>query len=125
MSKQQLFVKTFETQFNLLKENILKLTNNDVLIRVNFNKLDTLKTAVGMKMIILIFYKELSAFETQLLSRDEKFFLDMSIDEPQVKKLGEMLKSIYIETNQENKDMLFTYVTLLYKLSKKVKELEQ
>jgi hypothetical protein len=125
MSKQQVFVNTFETQFNLLKENILKLTNNDVLIRVNFNKLDTLKTAVGMKMIILIFYKELSAFETQLLSRDEKFFLDMSIDEPQVKKLGEMLKSIYIETNQENKDMLFTYVTLLYKLSKKVKELEQ
>lgn len=120
---EQKFLNIFKQQFDQLRENLLKLTNNDTYIKVNLNKIDSYINLVGLKTVVLLFNKELSVFEEQLLSRNENFFLNLKIDVEQLKTLGNTLKSIYKETSQENKDMMFQYVVLLYKLSGKVKNL--
>ena len=120
---EQKFLNIFKQQFDLLRENLLKLTNNDTYIKVNLNKIDSYINLVGLKTVVLLFNKELSVYEKQLLSKDENFFLNLEIEVDQLKTLGNTLKNIYKETSEENKNMMYQYVILLYKLSSKVKSL--
>ena len=124
MNREQLFLNTFKQQFEQLRDNLLKLTNNDTYIKINFNKIDSYINLVGLKTVVLLFNKELGEYENQLLSRDENFFLNLEIEVDQLKTLGNTLKNIYKESTQENKDMLYKYVELLYKISKKIKKFE-
>lgn len=118
MSSNKLLISVFEKQLSEFLENILLLTNNNNEIRLLKLKLDQLM-GVSKTTTISLIHKALSPFEKEILSKNESFFLNMNIEIEEIKQIN-YLKNVYKHSTQENKDSIWKYILVLYKLLKKI-----
>lgn len=120
---QNKFLTMFQNQFDQLMDNLLKLTNNDIILRVNRNKIEGFIKLSGLKPVVLMFYKEFQQYKEHFVNNNMDFFLNLEIEQNEFKSLGNTLKNIYINSTDENKQALYKYVEILYKISEKVNSL--
>lgn len=119
-------LKKFNKTFNEFIDDIILIFPNDSELRM-YKKLISTALTFNSRLIINIFIDSVVLkYGTQLLEKDESFFLNNDysdlIDSSQTEynALIQKIKEYWVIMNDENKDIIWKYFRVLILLSKKI-----
>ena len=113
----------FINQITSLNAELVDMYPDDVDIRVCKNTIDTIKR-LNPKMIVDTFYSHIYSFKTQIMAKDETFFVDMnynSLIKDDNMSVVSNLKKYWSSMSTETKDCMWQYFTVLIVLCEKCK----
>lgn len=118
------YVEKFNEIFQELLKDLIKVFPNDADLRTY---LFAVKGAIMIDEFIVckVFHSHLLVYETQILEKDERFFLDKDYSEFHSKKvdirtLVHKLKTCWSVLTEENKETLWRYFKVLMILAQKI-----
>jgi hypothetical protein len=123
MASKQALVSLFNTKFSEFLGDLIQVFPEDKEFR-QFKSSMTLLITIDEVKLHYIFNKVIQPYRTNILSKNEDFFLKASYDELNdyqtsgvTGELINKLKTYWVELNDENHTIIWNYLTLLVKLS--------
>ena len=119
MSQNKLILKAFNTQLVKFVSGITKIYPNNKQIKSVNSQVD-LAMFGAEKLIITVFKQQiLPLYKTEILTKDENFFLNFEIPDGSPLKEFECLKEIYKGATTTTKDTMWKYIKILVVLAEK------
>ena len=113
----------FINQICSLNAELVDMYPDDLDIRVCKNTIDTVKK-LNPKMIVDAFYNHVYSYKTQIMAKDEAFFIDMNYNaliKDDNMSVVSNLKKYWSSMSDETKDCMWQYFGVLIVLCEKCK----
>lgn len=110
-------ITKFNNTINNLFDDLIKLYPNNNIFKVNKEKFNML-IKYNVKKIMNEFYNHLYKFKNEILTKDEKFFLEQISnlnDDSNLKNIID-LKHLWLDLDEKNKNTLWLYFQVLITL---------
>jgi hypothetical protein len=122
MSKK-IFLETFYKQFFDFLTELDKMYPNDSDFSTFSTKLSVLKTVNPMLPIQFIKTEIIEKYQEQIFKKDESFFINSKdIEQSSEINIFFKLKSYITDMTEENKEIVWSYIHIIVKLTMKILE---
>jgi hypothetical protein len=122
MSKK-IFLDTFYKQFSDFLTELDKMYPNDSDFSTFSTKLSVLKTVNPMLPIQFIKTEIIEKYQEQIFKKDESFFVNSKdIEQTSEINIFFKLKSYITDMTEENKEIVWSYIHIIVKLTMKILE---
>jgi hypothetical protein len=122
MSKK-IFLDTFYKQFSDFLTELDKMYPNDSDFSAFSTKLTVLKTVNPMLPIQFIKTEIIEKYQEQIFKKDESFFVNSKdIEQSSEINIFFKLKSYITDMTEENKEIVWSYIHIIVKLTMKILE---
>lgn len=108
--------KTFNTNLKFFMRELMQVYPNVLELKLMFSLYKLMKT-VSKKAPQKYFYSIIHPNSKQLLSKELDYFFTIQYEDTTIQKMIGPLKSEYDQMSEENKDMIWKHLIVLYKLS--------
>jgi hypothetical protein len=108
--------KTFNTSLKFFMRELINLRPDLKELKLMFSLYKVMKT-FSKKSPQKYFHSLVNPHSKELLARDFEYFLSDDFNDPEVDKILPVIKEEFILLNDDNKDMVWKHLVVLYKLS--------
>lgn len=109
--------KNFNKSLKFFMRELMSMYPNMPELKLMFSFYKIMKT-VSKKSPQKYFYEMISPHHNELINKNLGFFMsDDIVEDPVVKKMLGPLREEYLRMSQDNKDMIYNHIVVLYKLS--------